>query len=339
MVSYMPQLNDKQSEKISLNASFITRRHRVLFLSLIFLAGLFLFVTHFSELEHFAQLLRQAKPLWLFAAFFLQLITYFSVAAVWHQTLRYAGVNYPILSLVPLGIAKLFSDQALPTGGMSGTVFLVAALNRRGIAKPLCIAILLVSLVAYYMAYLIAALASIALLWFYHNLHVWVVAVTAAFCVVAVAIPSGALWLRLRGKQSFPVPGILMRIPGLTALLNAFGDAPGYLLKSPGMIIKTTFLQGSIIVLDACTLSVMLCAVGQDAMIMAVFPCFTVASMVATLGPIPLGLGTFEATCVAMLSVFGAKIEAALTATLLLRGFTLWLPMIPGLWLTKRELH
>lgn len=26
------------------------------------------------------------------------------------------------------------------------------------------------------------------------------------------------------------------------------------------------------------------------------------------------------------------------TATLLLRGFTLWLPMLPGLWLAKREL-
>lgn len=337
MASYMPQLNDKQNEESSLNTAFITRRHRVWFLGLIFLAGLVLFVTHFSELEHFAQLLRQAKPLWLIVAFFLQLITYFSAAAVWHQTLRYAGVRYPMLSLVPLGVAKLFSDQALPTGGMSGTVFLVASLNRRGIPKPLCMAILLVSLVAYYTAYLLAALASIALLWFYHDLHVWIVAVTSVFCVVAVAIPSGALWLRRRGKQ--PLPGILMRIPGLAGLLNAFGDAPGYLLQSPGLIIKATLLQGTIIVLDACTLSVMLCAIGQNASIMAVFPCFIVASMVATLGPVPLGLGTFEATCVAMLSVLGAKVEAALTATLLLRGFTLWLPMVPGLWLTKRELH
>ena len=337
MVSYMPQLNDKQSEKGLLSSAFIIRRHRVWFLSLIFLAGLVLFVTHFSELEHFAQLVRQAKPLWLLVGFFLQLITYFSVAAVWHQTLRYAGVRYSILSLVPLGIAKLFSDQALPTGGVSGTVFLVASLNRRGISKPLCMAVLLVSLVAYYMAYLLAALASIALLWFYHDLHVWIVAVTAVFSVIAVAIPSGALWLRRRGKQ--PLPGILMRIPGLAGLLNAFGDAPGYLLQSSGLFIKTTLLQGTILLLDAYTLNVMLYAIGQDASIMAVFPCFIVASMVATLGPVPLGLGTFEAACVAMLSVLGAKVEVALMATLLLRGFTLWLPMIPGLWLAKRELH
>jgi len=60
--------------------------------------------------------------------------------------------------------------------------------------------------------------------------------------------------------------------------------------------------------------------------------------MVATFGLVPLGLGTFEATCVAMLRTLGVLLEAALTATLLLRGFTLWLPMLPGLLLARREL-
>lgn len=337
MISFIPQSNDKQGENVPLKSTLITRRLRVWFLSLIFLAGLAVFVTHFTELEHFAQLLRQAKPLWLIAGLLLQSATYFSAAAVWHQTLRYAGVHYSILSLVPLGVAKLFSDQALPSGGMSGTVFLVASLNRRGISTPLCMAILLVSLVAYYLSYLLAALASIALLWFYHDLHAWIVAVTAVFCIVAVAIPAGALWLRRCKKQS--LPGVLMRIPGLTALLNALGDAPAYLLQKSELFIKTTLLQGTIFLLDAYTLNVMLYAIGQDASFLVVFPSFVVASMVATLGPVPLGLGTFEATCVAMLSMLGIRLEAAFTATLLLRGFTLWLPMFPGLWLAKRELR
>ena len=59
--------------------------------------------------------------------------------------------------------------------------------------------------------------------------------------------------------------------------------------------------------------------------------------MAATLGPIPLGLGTFEAACVGMLSLLGVAIETALAATLLLRGLTFWLPMVPGLWLAKRR--
>jgi hypothetical protein len=39
-----------------------------------------------------------------------------------------------------------------------------------------------------------------------------------------------------------------------------------------------------------------------------------------------------------MLRIVGVSIEAALTATLLLRGFTLWLPMLPGLWCARHEL-
>jgi hypothetical protein len=35
--------------------------------------------------------------------------------------------------------------------------------------------------------------------------------------------------------------------------------------------------------------------------------------------------------------VLGSPLEAALAATLLLRGFTMWLPMLPGLWLVRRE--
>jgi uncharacterized membrane protein YbhN (UPF0104 family) len=71
----------------------------------------------------------------------------------------------------------------------------------------------------------------------------------------------------------------------------------------------------------------------------AVFPSFVLASMVATVGPIPLGLGTFEVSCVSMLGVMGVPIEAALTSTLLLRGLTLWLPMLPGMWLARWALR
>ena len=34
----------------------------------------------------------------------------------------------------------------------------------------------------------------------------------------------------------------------------------------------------------------------------------------------------------------GIAVEAALAATLLLRGFTFWLPMLPGVWLARREM-
>jgi uncharacterized membrane protein YbhN (UPF0104 family) len=63
------------------------------------------------------------------------------------------------------------------------------------------------------------------------------------------------------------------------------------------------------------------------------------ASIVAMLSLIPPGIGSFEAACVALLVILGIKVETALAATLLLRGFTLWLPLVPGILLTHRELR
>lgn len=62
------------------------------------------------------------------------------------------------------------------------------------------------------------------------------------------------------------------------------------------------------------------------------------ASVVMSVSPVPLGLGTFEAACVAMLHGAGTGLEAGLAATLMLRGFTTWLPMLPGIWLIRREM-
>jgi uncharacterized protein (TIRG00374 family) len=326
-------------EPLNRQTHAIPRWHtlRAWLVGLLLLSGLVVTVTHFREIEHFVQLLRRAEPLWLILALLFQSGTYFSVAAVWHQSLRRGGVRYSLLSLVPLGIAKLFSDQAMPSGGMSGIAFFVAALGRHGVSIHLCMATMLVSLVGYYAAYLIAAITSVMLLWFHHKINVWIISITIVFCLVAVAIPASALFLRRWGKKD--LPALLLRIPGLNGLLRAFGNAPGELLRNPALFMITTLLHGSIFLLDSATLWVMLQAVGQHVSFWVAFPSFVIASIVATLSPIPLGLGTFETTCVAMLGVLGIPLEAALTATLLLRGFTLWLPMLPGLWLIRREMR
>lgn len=119
---------DKQANGIS-----GWQRLRAWLVGLLLLSVLVLLVTHFGELEHFAQLVRQAEPAWLMLAVLLQLATYLGVASVWYLALRREGLRPSLPSLIPLAIAKLFSDQAMPSGGMSGTAFFIAALNRRGI--------------------------------------------------------------------------------------------------------------------------------------------------------------------------------------------------------------
>jgi hypothetical protein len=312
------------------------RRVRAWTLGVLILAGFIGASTHWTELEHFAELVRRAKPVWLLAAVALQGATYFLAASVWYVTLRAAGARQKYLPLVPLGLAKLFSDQAVPSGGFSGNAFFVTALVRRGLPKELCMAALLVSIVAYHGAYLASAIASVFLLALYHTIHVSVVVLSAVFTLFCVAVPAGALFLHKLTAQR--VPARLARLPFVASALTALSDAPVHLVRNPGLVAVATVLQGAIFVSDAATLYVLLHAIGQPVSLFVAFPSFIVACMAATLGLVPLGLGTFETTGVLMLNSLGVELEAALTGILLLRGFTLWLPMLPGLWLTRREL-
>ena len=302
---------------------------------LLLLSGLIIAVLNRSEIEQFAELARKAQPLWLCAAAILQAGTYFSMAAGWHAALGHTENRPSLPSMVPLVLAKLFSDQAMPSGGMSGGALLVAALRRRGIPNPICMATLLVSFVSSYAADLFAAAVSVALLWFFHQLKPWIMIVAGIFATLAVTIPWTALWLQKRGSKE--LPPWFGRIPKLNRFLAVLGEAPGDLVRNPAILWTATACQLGVILLDAATLWIMLLAVGQQASFWVAMPSFFLASMVAMIGPIPLGLGTFEATCITVLHMLGIPVAPALTATLLFRGFTMWLPMLPGMWLARRE--
>ena len=99
------------------------------------LAGLITFIMHFGTIEIFAAKLRGANPVWLTAAVGCQLATYVSAAAVWFRVLKRAGSPLPFPSLLRLAFVELFANQAVPTGGLSGS--LVACAASYAAASPL----------------------------------------------------------------------------------------------------------------------------------------------------------------------------------------------------------
>jgi len=311
---------------------------------LLILAAVVLVATRFTEIEHFAELARAAEPIWLLVAFALQTMTYMCAAGVWHGALRRAGVRQSFWSIVPLGLAKLFTDQALPTGGIGGTLLVVSGLARRGIPNGIGMAAVLIGMVSFYVAYLIAVAIGLTILYRSDALDLPMVAAAGVFVLVALGIPALVLavryWSRLKARDGWPSDASkwLSRLPAVSVLLSAMAAAPTALLRDPLPFLKATILQLLVFALDAGTLWVMLRAIGADGSPAAATAAFMMASLVATVGPVPLGLGTFEAICVAVLHIQGLSVEAALTATLLLRGFTFWLPMIPGLILARHEL-
>lgn len=300
------------------------------------LAAVVLVVVHLGTLEAFGRLVLALRPGWFLLALAAQAGTYVSASLAWARTLRRAGHPRPLRLLVPLGVAKLFTDQVVPSGGVSGAILVTRALTRRGVPTDAAMAVLLVGLVSYYAAYLIAVFASFGVLWLHHRASAAFVAPVAIFIAVVVVIPSGVLWMKEWGPRL--LARWVRRLPGAARLLQAIADAPTDLVRDVPLLVQTIALELGVFVLDALTLWLVLRGLGQQTPLWVAFVSFVAASMAATLGPVPLGLGTFEAAGIAMMHMLGITIEAALAGTLIFRGLTFWLPMLPGLWLARREI-
>lgn len=307
------------------------------FLGLVVVAALAGAVLRFGEIKGFVALLGRAQPAWLALAIMLQLSTYASVAAGWSAVLKRAGSPRPFRRLLRIAVTKLFADQAVPSAGMGGNVLLVDQLTALGAPRGTAVAALLVSMIGYYAAYALLAVTALLLLWLHDKATPLMAGAVTAFLLVALAIPALALWLRHRGSR--PLPRRLEHIGVVRSLLETVGEAPGALVADRPLLARVALFNGLVFLADAATLLACLYALGQPCGFGTAFIALVMASIVVTLGPIPLGLGSFEATSTATLNLLGVPVVAAFAATMLFRLLTLWLPLLPGLFLMRSAIR
>lgn len=301
------------------------------------IAGTLFVVVHFADLERFLALLEQARPIWLLPAFGFQAVTYTSVAWGWRLVLAEADKPLPLKKLLPIALSKLFADQVVPAAGMGGNLLLIDRLTRQGVTRGTAAASLTVSLIGYYVAYAFLALVMIFVLWLQQDATPLLVGLVTTFLLVALAIPSLALWLRKRGSE--PLPPQIERFKPLAKLLEVVGDAPAALVRDRRLLAKVTFCNALVFLADAMTLTAVMLAFGLPFVPEAAFLALMAGSISGTLSPIPMGLGTFEAAATAILVSLNFPFEGALASVLVLRGFTLWLPLFPSFYLLRKSGH
>ncbi len=312
------------------------RRAAPLLLGVAALSAVIATVLHIGELERFGELARGAVPSWLLLACLAQAGTYLCLASIWTTVLERAGYSVKLGSLMRLAVAKHFADQALPTGGISGLLLVLGGLRRRGFSEGAAAATLVVGILSFYGAYLLLAILTLGMLW-WHG-HLGAGAELAALGLALFAATIIGLVLLFRRWSHAGAPRWVSRFAAARLLLGAQAAAPAGLLRDPSLLVRAAALQSAIFLLDALTLWLCFAALGAGPSPWIALAGFCMASIAATLGPIPLGLGTFEAGAIATLHLLGEPVETALAATLLFRGLSFWVPMLPGLWLARREL-
>jgi glycosyltransferase 2 family protein len=305
-------------------------------LAALLIAGVVVAVLHWGDVKKLAALFTHAKPMWLLAAAAAQVLTYVTLAIEWRLVLRMAKCRSPFGKLLGLTVAKHFADQMVPTAGMSGNVVLVDRLKEISGSRPVALAALIMTIIAYYGSYGAASLVALILLWIHGQTSWVVIGLISTSLGLSAAVPALALWLHRKGAKA--IPQWLRRIRTVCELFEMIKDAPTRLVRNTRLIGELTLLNCAGFALDGLTMQFCLFALGVNVPFGVAFGAFILASIVVTLGPIPMGLGSFEAVSIGMLRAMGVPFEAALSATLLFRGYTLWVPLIPGMFAARRQL-
>lgn len=302
-------------------------------LGIAIVAGVSFAALHFSEAEQIAAIAEQARPSWLLIAILLQLATYVAQGEIWRVIARSAAFPLPLGSVFRLSLAKLFIDQALPTAGLSGTAAVSKYFEQQGMTKPAVMASIVISLASYFAAYAVLLVSALMLLPLPRMGRDIVTLATLAFlagCVVVVGVLI---------KSADPRGGLtklLSRLRLLQPIVQSLAESDPKLVHNRRVMLAACGYQAAIILLDAATVWALIHALGHVSSATAVFASFMISNLFRTLGILPGGLGAFETSSVLTLQLTGVPLPVALSATLLFRGLSFWLPMIPGVYLARR---
>lgn len=304
------------------------------FLVIAFLS-VFVFM-RFGDLGRFLETARQAHPWWMLAAAAFQVLTYVATGEMWNVAVRAAGRRLRTRTLARLAVEKLSIDQFMPSAGIAGHIGVLQAMRRFGLPTSVAMESFFIDVLSYHAAYAFAALGAFVLLSSYRDVTSVVRAILGAFSLLTISVLTATIFLlRNRGRR---LPSWISDRKAVSRLLRAMSEISSRRVLSPATLSQAFILQCSVFVLDGATLFSTLRAIGVAVPFGVAFTAFVIAMVAGTVSFIPGAIGTFEVAAVSILLGFGVSLEGALAGTLLLRGLTLWIPLIPGSILAHRDL-
>lgn len=315
--------------------SVARRRWPRILLGLALIGGLVVAALHWSDLGKFLRLAEEAQHGWLLVALALQLVTYPAQAEIWRSMARAGGKTLTLWNAVRLSLGKLFVDQALPTGGVTGTLLVSHALEQQGIRPETASASVVVYTIANQAVFVLSLILGLVVAMAQGKVSRIVLLGTAVGALVGGLVTAAMLILSRR--RSGGLRRLAEKIPPLRSMLKSLAEADPNLSRRTSLLVQAGALQFGVLLVDAATLWVLLKALGVRASIPGVYASFVFSNVFHAIGIIPGGLGVFEAASVLSLRLSGVSLAAAVAATLMYRILSFWLPMIPS-WVVARGL-
>lgn len=298
-------------------------------IGLVVLIGCFVFAgLHFKEVAEFLSVLEHANPWWVALAVLLQVLTYFCSGGIFYEILRAAKSKVPLKRLAELSIERMSVNQLAPAAGLSGHAYVFVALRRFNVSRGTAAEAVFIDTMSFYIGYAISVVLVLGIVLGLHEASPLIIGALLLFLLIAAFIIGGIFWLFEYTNRE--LPRWMRRIAILDEVARSLKAARPERISAPWVLSITSFYEFLVFALDGATLWAVMQIINVPLEITVCFSVFILASIAGSLSLLPGGVGGFEAACVLALRWFGVDLGAALTATLLLRGLTLWFPLIPG---------
>lgn len=294
-----------------------------------------------AHVSRVAELLPGLEPAWLVAALVLQAATYLCVGAAYRIL---AGALRAPLTLglgTRMAVVNLFVNSALPSAGLSGNLFLVHMLDRRGIPAGSGAVIVLCERAVYFVALVsfvlvvagreIARFSGGTAIPFFLAAGVALVIALRGFLRRPVAVAERAA----RAVERMPLV-LRNRLPSRERLLedaHRIEEAGGASAITPARLAGVFLAEWGLLAFDALTIWALLRALGVEASPLEPAIAYGVSTVVALSVVIP---GALEVSLGAALLAYRIPAAAALGVTALFHVLSLWAVMPLGGWFYGR---
>jgi uncharacterized protein (TIRG00374 family) len=306
---------------------------------------------HFAELRSISRLFRNIEPIWLIVALLAQFGTYIALGGVYASLAR---IETALISLRPKDILRLsfmsvFLNHTIPSGGVSGSIFIFSSLTKRGLSHKEAASVVVTESITFYIAYLLIIISA---------------GITFA-CAKHLSIPP-ALWLVLAlGFIFFSILMIVVSFVGkgrlISSLIHKFHNSRLFALifrpveetppeivnlKNPWHILSThtqraleaIFFQLLLFFADTFTVFALFHGLHADVSLGVIFLAFVPTVIVGSLPLSPGSLLVYESGMTFFYTTLGVPFSAALVITLMYRALSFWLTIPLGL-LLYRHTH
>ena len=237
---------------------------------------------HFSEERAFVRVAQETEPWWLAVAVLLQAGTYIAQGGIWRLAGRATACPLSRWTAVELSLAKLFADQALPSAGLSSSILIAKALERRQFPSAAVKASVLINIASYHLAYVFALAGALSVLTWHGQGNALVVVTAMLFLLFSIGL--SLMILAMAGRPLERVVPYARRLPLVQTTLAFLRGADGRLVRNPRVLGTAIGLQGAIVLLDAATVWTLIGALGVSAPVTGVFASFMIASPSARSG-------------------------------------------------------